>query len=559
MMYNRTMTCRQAEATAIRPSWFGTLLLALYILSACADNRVAGGNSSGTSNTITGRLVDSLGHGVKGVHVVARSLQWRSEDSGAPSDLVRHAVSDSSGLFAFDSMPPDAWILEASASGAGYLFAPAVSGASHRDADVGTGVLGRMAPLFGRLRGDALHGVAGRIRISGTTHVAVFDAAGRFRIDAVPPGVARLVGSADAGGISFGMDATLPIPRSGSRDTVVLEAIGDEDEDYSGWRCVKRATIDLASESVYLSSDQHGVPILVRLDGSILPEWDLDGSSIRFSSEHGRHLPFEIEEWNPVLRNARIWVRMDTLNGGSSKHSLYMHWGKEDAPNRSNGAAVFDSTAGWQGVWHFAEARPWRNSTGRIPTFARGSEAGASFPGCDGIGVDPESRLVLSDPALATSAGVAAFAFVRIDSASMERSFLFRQGAEDSTSFDWALSLRDSSGVLLASFATRLQPWSPAPPKTTGAVPRSTWTLVGGIFDTAARRARLELPDDQNRWTIPYDTFHVRNSSPVLVVGGGIVGTIDEIRLLRVPVHPDFVRAQWLSWKPSSEMLRWQE
>lgn len=558
--YNHAMTC-------LRSSWFESLghrvaamalVIALVALCSCADNRVAGGNSSGTSNTIVGRLVDSAGRGAEGVHVVARPLRWKSEEDGTRDGLLGHAVTDSTGRFAFPDLPPDVWVLEAGGSTTGYLFAPAVSGASASRTDVGTGVLGSLAPLVGRMRVPDFAGFSGgSIRLSGTTHVAAIDHSGRFRIESVPPGVGRLDGALRSAAGTWRAETTLTIGDQGQRETIHLEGTSGAAEDYSTWGGTRKCLIDLSSPSSYLSSDQHDVPILVRLDGSILPIWDLSGSSIRFSSERGRHLPYEIEEWNPVLRRARIWVRIDTLNERSAEHHFSLHWGKEGVPGRSDGAAVFDSSRGWLGAWHFVEGRTWQNATGRIPTFTRAPGAkGASISG-EGILFDSAVRLVLDDPALATIGGVTALAFVRIDSILVDRVFLLRQGAEDSTSFDWALSLRDSSGSLSASFSTRLQPWSPTPPKTTGPIPRSTWTFVGGVFDTSARRSRLELPDGLNRWTTPYDTLRVRNPSPRLEVGGGMVARIDEIRLMGGPMHPDFIRAQWLSWDASSGMLRW--
>jgi len=552
-----TGRCGSLKAVVHRVTAAVAAFVASGLLS-CADQRVAGGNSSGTSNTVSGRVVDGSGKGVVGVHVVARPLRWSPEDDGGRNGAVRHAVTDSAGRFALRDLPPDVWVLEASSEGKGHPFAPVASGAGVSDADVGTGALGASAPLVGRLRvANASDFVGGTVRISGTSHVAAIDRSGRFRIESVPPGTGRLVAQARSAGDDARAEATMPIYADGSRDSLLLDATSGGEEDYSKWEDSRTCMIDLASPASYLSSDQYEVPILVRLDETILPRWDLDGASIRFSSERGVHLPFEIEEWNPVLRRARVWVRIDTLNEGSAKHHFKLHWGREGAPGRSDGAAVFDSSRGWLGAWHFADGAVWRNATGRIPTFTRAAGAGVPSVGGGAVLLDSATRLVLADPALATIGGVTAMAFARVDSVLVDRAFLARQGAEDSGSFDWALSMRDSSGGLSASFATRLQPWSPAPPKTTGPIPRSAWTLVGGVFDTAARRSRLELPDGINRWTTPYDTLRSRNPSPKLVVGGGMVARIDEIRLMSRPVHPDFVRAQWLSWDPSSEMLRW--
>lgn len=536
------------------------LLAAILLgLASCADERVAGGNSSGTSNTITGRLVDSAGQGVGAVRVVARSIRWNPDDSAASEEQARYAVTDSTGCFVFDSLPSDAWVVEGRGVAGGYLFAPALSGMSTAPVDLGSGVVGWDAALEGRVRGDALGRVeSGAIRIAGTSHVTHLDTSGRFRFEGVPPGAGRLDVEAVSGGTVFQAESTVVLVRSRSRDSILLRATTGGEEDYSTWRGRKTAVIDLAAASSYLGSTQADVPLLVRLDGTILPEWDLEGASLRFSSGAGRHLPYEIESWNPSTRQALVWVRLDSLFKGSTRQTLNMHWGKAGAPGRSSGAAVFPEASGWLGAWHFASGRPWRNSTGRGPTFARrGGHLSGSTEG--GFELDSAAHLELSDSALATTAGVTVSVFARLDSILVPRAFLFRQGALDSAGFDWALSLRDTADTVFASFATRRQPGTPAPEKTTAAISRSTWILLCGVFDTNTQRVRLELPDGVNRSGLAYDTMRVRNPSPKLMVGGGLVGAIDEIRLMRWPVHPDFIRAQWLSWNPSSGMIRWQE
>lgn len=550
---------RAAVATGGRWSRPWLLLCAFLCVASCADERVAGGNSSGTSNTITGRLVDSAGRGADGIRVVARSLRWSLDDSAVAKDVVRYAVTDSAGRFVFDSLPPDAWVVEALEGDCGHLFAPTVSGRAARAVDLGSGVLGWNAPLAGRVHGDSLGVVeSGVVHVAGTSHVAHLDASGRFRIDGIPPGVGFLGVAAVSGGLAFQAESTVAITRSRSRDSVLLRASTGADEDYSTWNGLKTAVVDLASASSYLGSAQADVPLLVRIDGTILPEWDMDGASLRFSSGAGRHLSYEIESWNPSTRQALVWVRFDSLFKGSTRQILNMHWGKPGAPGRSSGAAVFPAALGWLGAWHFNGGRPWWNSTERGSTFAReGTHLSSSLDG--GLDLDSASRLTLSDAILATTAGVTVSVFIRVDSVLASRAFLFRQGAADSTSFDWAMSLRDTADTLKASFATRRQSGTPAPAKTTATIPRSTWILLGGVFDTASQRVRLELPDDTNRSALAYDTMRVRCPSPKLVVGGGIVGTIDEIRLMYGPVHPDFIRAQWLSWNASSGMIRWQE
>ena len=523
---------------------------------ACADERVAGGNSSGTSNTIAGRLLDSTGHGVEGMHVVARRLRWTSDVPGAPGNPVRYALSDSLGRFAFEDLPPDAWVVEANDGIRGRLFGSATSGTNLDPVDLGTRIVGRNQTLTGRVRIDSLGPDSGTVRIAGTPHLARLDATGAFRFHDVPPGTALVVVEVASGNRILRAESTVTF--DGRTDSLVVRATDAESEDYEMWKGRKTATIDLASPESYLSSTQQNVPILVRLDATILPEWDATGSSLRFSNAAGAPLAYEIEAWNPSTREALVWVRMDSLHKGSSRKGLNLHWGRPGAPSRSNGSEVFEPSRGWLGAWHFSGSDPWRNSSGRAATFpASGARISRSPSG--GVLLDSALRMVFQDAALSRTTGVSIFALVRIDSVLLPRASIFRLGAVDSSTFDWAMSVRDSSSILKASFATRLQPSSPTPPGTTAPIPRSEWILLGGIFDTTTQRVRLELPDDTNRFAVANDTMHVRNLSPALVVGGGVVGAVDELRLVRFPMHPDFLRAQWLSWNASSRMLRWQE
>lgn len=94
-------------------------------------------------------------------------------------------------------------------------------------------------------------------------------------------------------------------------------------------------------------------PVLVRLQG----EWfDFskakgNGEDLRFSSETGEPLAYEIEEWDKEKGNASVWVRLPRITG-NSQQALRMHWGKPDAVSESNGKAVFNESNGFLSVLH---------------------------------------------------------------------------------------------------------------------------------------------------------------------------------------------------------------
>jgi hypothetical protein len=67
-------------------------------------------------------------------------------------------------------------------------------------------------------------------------------------------------------------------------------------------------------------------------------------------------LPYEIERWDATLQAAEVWVKVDTVYGNDSTHFVNMYWGNSNAASESNGAAVFDTVNGFQGVWHLNES-----------------------------------------------------------------------------------------------------------------------------------------------------------------------------------------------------------
>jgi hypothetical protein len=84
-----------------------------------------------------------------------------------------------------------------------------------------------------------------------------------------------------------------------------------------------------------------------------------NGEDVRFTKRSGLPLPYEIERWDAALKQAEIWVKVDTVYGNNSTQSITMYWGASTGSatvSLSNGAAVFDTGNGFQGVWHLGQS-----------------------------------------------------------------------------------------------------------------------------------------------------------------------------------------------------------
>jgi biopolymer transport protein ExbB len=99
-------------------------------------------------------------------------------------------------------------------------------------------------------------------------------------------------------------------------------------------------------------------PVLVRLRAADIDFTTArdDGGDIRFAKDDGTRLPFEIERWDSAANEAEVWVNIDTIRGNDSTQFITLYWGNTEAAGESNGRAVFDTGAGFAGVWHLGES-----------------------------------------------------------------------------------------------------------------------------------------------------------------------------------------------------------
>lgn len=134
-----------------------------------------------------------------------------------------------------------------------------------------------------------------------------------------------------------------------SSDTTILSG--------SPWNYLRRIHLNTASSGADIESDVYSFPVLIRLDESNFnfSAAKDDGGDIRFTSAEGKSLPHEIEQWDAINGSASIWVKVDTIYGNNNTQSIIMYWGNSEASNTSNGTLVFDTVAGFQGVWHLSD------------------------------------------------------------------------------------------------------------------------------------------------------------------------------------------------------------
>ncbi len=127
---------------------------------------------------------------------------------------------------------------------------------------------------------------------------------------------------------------------------------------YRSWQHTGVLTILTTPEGADLpaSASVEGFPLLVRLhrDWFDFKQAKAGGEDVRFSSNTGAALAYEIEEWDAAKGVASIWVRVPRIVG-NARQTIRMQWGKADAASESDGKAVFNESNGYLSVWHLGD------------------------------------------------------------------------------------------------------------------------------------------------------------------------------------------------------------
>jgi biopolymer transport protein ExbB len=125
----------------------------------------------------------------------------------------------------------------------------------------------------------------------------------------------------------------------------------------SGWNFSRILFLNTTASGAGTTGNVYSFPVLVRLTkGNFnFNEAKTDGSDIRFVTSGNMRLSYEIEQWDASQGSAAIWVKVDTVLGNNGTQYITMQWGNPDGQNTSNSASVFDTSSGFQGVWHMNE------------------------------------------------------------------------------------------------------------------------------------------------------------------------------------------------------------
>ncbi len=321
-----------------------SIVIFLFVLECGRTVQLTGGASEETNARVSGKVVDASGRAAANAFVQLIPVAYDPVDGGALPDSLT-AITDTGGRYRIHAADTGTYNIQAFQSTGrtrSLVWNVRVSGDS-AVAPVSTlrdpGTIKLAIP-------DSAHDVNGYVYIPGTTITASVNGSGTFLfLDSVPPGnVPPAVYEIKNNSSSARIISDAATVASGDTTTIA----------YSAWKSSQKLYLNTTSSGANVQSTLLGFPVLVRLtqNNFNFAAASSNGNDIRFAKANGTPLSYEIEQWDVSAGQAAVWVRVDTVYGNDSTHFIIMFWGNPNVAGGANSGAVFDTSSGFQGVWH---------------------------------------------------------------------------------------------------------------------------------------------------------------------------------------------------------------
>jgi hypothetical protein len=330
---------------------------ALLFIRCAALQPVAGTGSQAGNGRVTCVIYNSNGFPASGAAVYMRRLDYTADTSGAALrklGISRYdTFTDAHGAFSIDSVDTGSYCIEVNDGKSCAVLLTCTVTATNTLVRIPGDTLRPTGSIKGAFASAPDAPVALYVQIYGLERIGVRDTAtGGFVIRDVPRSsysLRVLASWADYRPVRIDNVAVVSnqVTDIGKIDFLHL----------SQWLYSKRLYLNTSAAGADVPGTVTDFPVLIRLRAGTFDfgRAKADGGDLRFTKANGTPLPYEIERWEPVAGRAEVWVGVDTIHGSDSTQSLMMYWGNPSAADSSNGAAVFDTASGFQGIWHLGE------------------------------------------------------------------------------------------------------------------------------------------------------------------------------------------------------------
>jgi hypothetical protein len=333
------------------------LAASALFLFRCADHIDVNAGSSVSGNAkVAGLLYDENGNPAKNAQVAILPVDFNPRsDSALPPSFS--AVTDTSGAYSFDIADSGTYNIFAIGSDQKNILIQSVHFVG-KPIDVPSDTLRSYGAIKMPLP-DSIDPALGYVYIPGTPLVSDASSAqnGFVFVNKVPPVTIPNITFSASGSSAERVIARDVVVTPGDTTTIINPSL----------RYRTRLILNTTASGADVHDAVYNFPVYV-----MLTQWNFDftqamagGEDIRFTKPDGTKLAYEIEKWDPGNGIAELWVKVDTVLGDNNAQNIIMYWGatamdstpsSRSTTSLSNGAAVFDTANGFQGVWHLAES-----------------------------------------------------------------------------------------------------------------------------------------------------------------------------------------------------------
>jgi|GEM_PF-3185403 len=494
-------------------------------LTSCSDGRQAGKPVvDETTNGLQARILLS-DSALASEATVSLAPGWY--DSGAPDSANRTFRTDGQGRIDIPNLPAGYWWLVASQGTQAARTLVAWNPGSSASVEL---VLGRLGRVVGTTAPFAV------VRLYGSARGAQADAAGNYSMDSLAPGPAYLRSDiVQQGADSLVGEASVFLDPS---DTLTAPALDSISTIRATWPQARLIVVPGDSGAGPDSLLDFLVPLTL---GPEVFATGLGSSGLLMVTDvSGRELEADVEDWNPAVDSALVWVHVPVLHPLRGD-TLRILWGKTGfaAP------AVSGTTDSVYGIWHLGAASPLSNAVAAGPSVSMDSGT-SSETGLLGRGrrFDGASWMRIPSPPISWFAnGFTISCWVRLDGSQPNFAKIVDLGPSGPPYGSILIDVDTTTGKVGMQIALADSSWQ----RVDALAPADGWTQLAATWDGTSREAVFyEDGIEQGRFQA---TAAIRDPTgfDLLLgnqVGGddGIHGLLDEIRLDERPQSPAWIR-----------------
>ncbi len=390
------------KSALFRMAASASIAAALGLLTACFDSRDGAPDVQGPGSETVGLQGGAQyveGAPAISAKVVARPAgYWKDTAERAPQLIPgKETDTDGKGAFMIAPIAVDSYSVEIRGDSGRAARLQCVVAADQRTR-LDEAILKPVGVMTGRVARLRASQASVWIQVRGMERLAyIAPDSARFAFADLPPGryTIRAMSPDPVLGSVIVPEVEIRSGETTDLGEIILDAFTHED--YAQWAHGRALAIRTGPAGADIAAGVKGFPLLVRLDSAAFPfdtSAAADGSDIRFAGATGGHLPYEIENWDPVGKHALLWVKVDSLRAGDDAQTIRMLWGRKGSTSLSSGPAVFDTAAGYRSVWHLqhqALTERYGDAT------ARGNTAYAKDPAAVGEASSPLFRCIELD------------------------------------------------------------------------------------------------------------------------------------------------------------------